>query len=128
MNETSSSMERLIEREALLETLFAFSPDAIVVTYADGRIKETNTQLERLFGFHANELLGHPIEILIPERYRQNYHAHRMVYDDQPHIHPMAGVLELFGLHRDGTEFPIAIMLSPVETPRGRMVLGVIRD
>jgi diguanylate cyclase len=128
MNEASSARERLIEREALFEKLFAFSPDAIVVTDAEGRIKETNTQLERLFGYSANELLGHPIEILIPERYSQSHSAHRRAYDDQPRIRPMGSGLELFGLRKDGTEFPVDIMLSPVETPRGRMVLGVIRD
>jgi diguanylate cyclase (GGDEF)-like protein/PAS domain S-box-containing protein len=128
MNETSSSIERLIQCEALFKTLFAFSPDAIVVMDSDGRIKETNTRLNQLFGYHANELTGLPIEILIPERYRQNYHSHRMADDDQPHIRPMSAVLELFGLRKDGTEFPIEIMLRPVETPRGRMVLGLIHD
>jgi len=128
MNETSSSIERLIEREALFKTLFAFSPDAIVVTDADGRIRETNTQLNQLFGYNANELPGHPIEILIPERYRQNHQVHRRTYNDQPRVRPMGGALELFGLRKDGTEFPVEIMLGPVETPPGRMVLGVIRD
>jgi diguanylate cyclase len=128
MTETSSPVEKLIEREALFETLFAFSPDAIVVTDADGRIKETNTQLERLFGYHANELLGHPIENLIPERYRQSHRAHRRAYNDQPHVRPMGTALELFGLRRDGTEFPVEIMLGPVETSAGGMVVGVIRD
>ena len=128
MNEASSATERLIEREALFEKLFTFSPDAIVVTDAEGRIKETNTQLERLFGYSANELLGHPIEILIPERYSQSHLAHRRAYDDHPCIRPMGSGLELFGLRKDGTEFPVDIMLSPVETPAGRIVLGVIRD
>jgi PAS domain S-box-containing protein len=109
MNEASSARERLIEREALFEKLFAFSPDAIVVTDAEGRIKETNTQLERLFGYSANELLGHPIEILIPERYSQSHPAHRRGYDDQPRIRPMGSGLELFGLRKDGTEFPVDI-------------------
>src|SRR6266853_541265 len=128
MNETSSPIEKLIEREALFETLFAFSPDAIVVTDADGRITETNAQLERLFGYHANEILGQPLEILIPERFRQNYHAHRLAYDDQSNIRSKGAALELFGLQRDGTEFPVEIMLNRVETPRGRMVIGVMRD
>jgi diguanylate cyclase (GGDEF)-like protein/PAS domain S-box-containing protein len=128
VNETSSSIATPVEREALFETLLAISPDAIVVTDAEGRIKETNTQLERLFHYSGNELLGHPIEILIPERYRQNYHAHRKAYDGQPHIRPTGAALELFGVCKDGTEFPIDIMLCPVETPRGRMLLGVIRD
>jgi len=128
MTETSSAIGTLIEREALFETLLAISPDAIVVMDAEGRIKKTNTQLERLFQYSANELLGHPIEILIPERYRQNYYAHRRAHDDQAHIRPMGAALELFGVCKDGTEFPIDIMLCPVETPRGRMLLGVIRD
>jgi diguanylate cyclase (GGDEF)-like protein/PAS domain S-box-containing protein len=128
MNKASSATERLIEREALFEKLFTFSPDAIVLTGAEGCIKETNTQLERLFGYSANELLGHPIEILIPERYSKSHLAHRRAYDDHPCIRPMGSGLELFGLRKDGTEFPVDIMLSPVETPAGRIVLGVIRD
>jgi len=128
VNETSSAIATLIEHQALFEILFAFSPDAIVVTDAEGRIQETNAQLERLFQYSANELLGHPIEILIPERYRQNHHAHRKAYDDQPNIRPMGTALELFGACKDGTEFPVNIMLGPVETPRGRMVLTIIRD
>jgi diguanylate cyclase (GGDEF)-like protein/PAS domain S-box-containing protein len=128
VNETSSAIATLIEREALFETLLAFSPDAIVVTDAEGRVKEANTQLERLFKYSASELLGHSIEVLIPERYRQNYHAHRKAYDDQADIRPMCAAIELFGVSKDGTEFPIVILLCRVETPRGRMLLGVIRD
>jgi len=128
VNETSFAIATLIEHQALFEILFAFSPDAIVVTDAEGRIQETNAQLERLFQYSANELLGHPIEILIPERYRQNHYAHRKAYDDQPNIRPMGTALELFGACKDGTEFPVNIMLGPVETPRGRMVLTIIRD
>jgi diguanylate cyclase (GGDEF)-like protein/PAS domain S-box-containing protein len=128
MNGTSPSIEKRIEREALFETLFAVSPDAIVVTDADGRIKETNARLNQLFGYHSNELPGHPIEILIPERFRQNYHAHRCTYNNQPRVRRMGAALELFGLRKDGTEFPVEIMLGPVETPPGGMVLGVIRD
>src|SRR3979490_3196491 len=119
MNESSSSIEKRIEREALFETLFAVSPDAIVVTDAAGRIKETNTQLNQLFGYHANALPGHPIEILIPERFRQNYHAHRSTHNGQTQVRPMGAALELFGLRKDGTEFPVEIMLGPVETPPG---------
>jgi len=128
MNETSSPVEKLIEREALFEALFAFSPDAIVVTDADGRIKETNTQLNQLFGYQASELPGHPIEILIPERFRQNHRAHRRTYNHQPRVRPIGAALELFGLRKDGTEFPVEIMFGPVEPSPGGMVLGVIRD
>jgi diguanylate cyclase (GGDEF)-like protein/PAS domain S-box-containing protein len=128
VNETSSAIATRIEREALFDTLLAFSPDAIVVTDAEGHIKVTNTQLERLFKYSTDELQGLPIEILIPERYRQNYYAHRSAHDCKPHIPPMGAALQLFGVRKDGTEFPMDVMLCPVETPRGRMVLGVIRD
>jgi diguanylate cyclase (GGDEF)-like protein/PAS domain S-box-containing protein len=128
MNETSTAIERLIEREALFELLFAYSPDAIVVTGAEGRIKEVNAQLERLFKYSANELIGHPIEILIPERYRQSHLAHRGAYGDHPYVRPMGAGRELFVLRKDGIEFPVDIMLSPVETPQERLVLAVIRD
>lgn len=128
MNEASSAIETLIERGALFEMLFACSPDAIVVTDAKGRIKEMNTQLDRLFKYAASELIGNPIEILIPERYRQTHLAHRRAYDDQPDVRPMGARRELFGLRKDEIEFPVNIMLSPVETPKGRLVLAVIRE
>jgi formate hydrogenlyase transcriptional activator len=117
-----------VDSQTLFEMLFAFSPDAILVIDSEGRIRECNVQVERLFGYKCSELLGHPVEILIPERFRRNHPAHRTEYGKQPRMRPMGAGLELYGRRKDGTEFPVDIMLSPVETSVGRIVLSVVRD
>ena len=114
--------------QTLFERLFQSSPDAIVLTDAEGQITEVNAQVERLFGYTRPELLGQAVEILIPERFRQIHTQHRANYSDQPRQRPMGSGLELYGRRKDGTEFPVDIMLSPLETAGDRSVLGVIRD
>lgn len=114
--------------QTLFEKLFEFSPDAIVVTDSEGRITRANTQVERYFGYYRDELLGRPVEMLIPERFRQIHPEHRNVYGTQPRVRPMGAGLELHGRRKDGSEFPVDIMLGPVETDTGRVVLCVIRD
>jgi formate hydrogenlyase transcriptional activator len=116
------------DSQLLFEKLFAFSPDAIVVVDREGRIKEANPQVERLFGYASSLLIGNAIEILIPERFRTAHPVHRADFNKQPHMRPMGVGLELQGRRKDGTEFPVDIMLSPVETEDGSIVLAVIRD
>ena len=114
--------------QALFEKLFEFSPDAIVVSSPAGLITNTNAQVERIFGFRREELLGQPVEILVPERFRGGHPQHRETYRAQATLRPMGAGLELFGMRKDGTEFPVDMMLSPVETAEGKVVLSVIRD
>ena len=116
------------DTQAIFEKLFASLPDAIVVVNREGRILEANPQVESLFGYACSELLGSPIEILIPDRFRSVHQAHRSTYSDQPLMRPMGTGLELYGRRKDGSEFPVDIMVSPVETAEGPLVLGVIRD
>ena len=116
------------ESKALFEKLFTSSPDAIVVVDREGNILEANPQVQSLFGYACSELLGSPVEILLPDRFRSAHPAHRNAYSDQPHMRPMGTGLELYGKRKDGSEFPVDIMLSPVETAEGRLVLCVIRD
>jgi PAS domain S-box-containing protein len=113
---------------ALFEQLFEFSPDAIVVSNSEGRVTNVNAQVQRAFGFTREELLGKPVETLIPERFRAAHPNHRQTYTAQPSIRPMGVGLELYGLRKDGTEFPVDIMLIPVETAEGRVTVSVIRD
>jgi formate hydrogenlyase transcriptional activator len=113
---------------SLFEKLFEFSPDAIVVSDHEGKISEVNGQVERFFGYARSELLGQPIEILIPERFRQVHPGHRSDYGSQPRVRPMGAGLGLYGRRKDGSEFPVDIMLGPVEATEGRVVLSVIRD
>ena len=116
------------QEQALFEQLFEFSPDAIVVTDSEGRITNANAQVQRAFGYTREELVGKPVEILIPERFRSAHPHHRETYGARATQRPMGVGLELFGLRKDGTEFPIDIMLSPVETAEGRVIVSVIRD
>jgi len=112
----------------LYESLFACSPDAIVVVDGEGCVLEANPQVESLFGYSRSELLGSSVDILIPERLRAAHAAHRKEYGEQPHMRPMGIGLQLFGRRKNGSEFLVDIVLSPVKTEGGLLVLGVIRD
>jgi len=112
----------------MFEKLFEASPDAIVVTDAEGRITSINSQVERLFGYGRQQLIGESVEILVPERFRKAHPGHRGAYNAHASVRPMGAGLELFGRRKDGSEFPVDIMLSPMETPDGRVVISVIRD
>ncbi len=120
--------EALRVSENRFRSLFEFSPDAIVVTDRDGRITEINGQVARFFGYERAELIGQAVEILIPERFRGAHPGHRKEYTGHPQTRPMGIGLELRGLRKDGTEFPVDIMLSPVDAPGDRAVISVIRD
>jgi formate hydrogenlyase transcriptional activator len=114
--------------QALFKELFLASPDAIIVTAADGRISATNPAVERLFGYSAQELIGNLVEILLPEKLRGDHPQHRGHFVDSPSMRPMGTGLELYGRRKDGSEFPVDIMLSPVETSGTQSILAVVRD
>jgi formate hydrogenlyase transcriptional activator len=126
--ERKRAEEALRRSEQGLRSLFEFSPDAIIVSDKEGRITQVNAQVEKFFGYDRSELLGQPIEILIPERFRRTHPAHRKDYNTQPRLRPMGGGLELYGKRKDGSEFPVDVMLGPAETAEGRVTLSIIRD
>lgn len=128
MAERPVQNNRMQETEAVYERLFESSPNAILVVDAAGRITQANPQVEHYFGYSVSELLGHSVELLIPERFRKIHPTHRATFGAEPRMRPMGAGLELYGLRKDGSEFPVDIMLSPIDTSEGPVVLTVIRD
>jgi PAS domain S-box-containing protein len=108
--------------------LFEFAPEAIVVVDTAGSITRVNAQTAELFGYSREELVGQEIEILIPERFAVQHIEHRTTYVAEPRTRPMGAGLELYARRKDGSEFPVDIMLSPLETDEGTMALAVVRD
>jgi PAS domain S-box-containing protein len=117
-----------LDSSVLFEKLFEFSPDAVLVTDRDGIVLRANQQTEILFGHTRAELIGQPVELLIPERFRPAHPRHRAGYAAQPRTRPMGAGLELYGLRKDGTEFPVDIMLSPLQVDEQPLVLTIVRD
>jgi len=114
--------------EAKFRGLLESAPDGIVVVDTKGKIAIINSQTEKLFGYTKDELLGQSIEILVPEKIKHSHVKQRDSYIASPNTRPMGAGRLLTGRRKDGSEFPVEISLSPLETEQGTLITSIVRD
>ncbi len=122
------SVNKLLRTQNLFESLLEGLSDVVVILKHDGTIVFTNVCTEKIFGYQRHELVGKSLEILIPERFRDAHVHHRAAYAAEPLTRPMGLGLEVVARRRDGSEFPVEITLSPIETADGTFITSVVRD
>jgi len=112
----------------LVRSALDSAPDIMILTDADGRILFVNRQFSTVFGYDREEVRGQPVEILIPERFRNSHAGHRARFASENRIRPMGVGLELYARRKDGSEFPVEISLSPIQDQATRIVAAAVRD
>jgi PAS domain S-box-containing protein len=127
-HDARASEEALRQSEATARAVLESASEGIILIDASGRMTLVNAAAERMFGYPRTELLGRPLEVLLPERSRGPHVAHRTRYFDEPHVRPMGIGLDLAGLRQDGSEFPVEISLSHVAGPGGGVAIAFIHD
>jgi PAS domain S-box-containing protein len=126
--ELSSKVDEHQVSEQKFRAFVEVSPDAIIVSDPQGRILLVNSQMESVFGYAREEILGKSVEILLPDQFRRLHAEHREKYLVDPGTRPMGEGRELFGRKKDGREFPVEISLAPLQTADGPVILSNIRD
>jgi PAS domain S-box-containing protein len=114
-------------KQQAFQNLLDTTPDALVVTDTDRTIKIVNERTEKLFGYSRDELIGQPVEVLIPERFRETHPNDFARYVANPQARPLNSELDLMGRHKDGSEIAVRISLTPFQTDEGLMISSVIR-
>jgi PAS domain S-box-containing protein len=117
-----------IATENMFSGLLESAPDPIVIIDGSGSIRIANRQTEIAFGYTRDELLGQPVEILMPHRFQSAHVSHRAGYQANPRTRPMGTGLELYGRRKDGSEFPVEISLSPMQSEHETLIISIIRD
>lgn len=128
ISERKASEMALRESEARFRQAVESAPDGLVVVNADGRMQLVNGKMEVLFGYHRDELPGQPIDMLMPERYRERHPDLMRSFFAMPSVRDMANRRELYARRKDGSEFPVEIGLNPIPTSNGQLVLASISD
>ncbi len=114
--------------EKKFQLAFDACPTSMMMIGANGTIMLTNAETERLFGYRRGELIGQPVEVLLPPRFREEHARLRQVFGTHPLSRPLGTGRHLMGLRKDGSEFPVEVGLNPIQTQDGLVVLGVILD
>src|SRR5215469_5040182 len=112
----------------VVDNHFAVSPDAILISDADGCIREANPRASEMFGYTRDEFLALSIEALVPERFRERHPHHRENFNSHPRTRQMSAALNLYGVRKGGTEFPVDILLRPIGSAAGPVVISFVRD
>ena len=126
--ERELAVQKLKENETLFRSLLESAPDAMVIVDSEGIITLVNSQTEKMFGYEREALLGQPVERLVPAALKERHQHHRALFSKNPHVRPIGMGMELFAVRRDGSEFPVEISLSPIDTGREVLMSAAIRD
>lgn len=128
ISEQKQAEAALSRSEELLRGIFDFAPDTLIVVDDEGVIRRVNAQIRSMFGYEPEQIIGRRIESLIPERFRSKHIKNRLQYGREPRLRPMGQGTDFRGLRADGTEFPVEIMLSPIDDKDQNLVIAIIRD
>lgn len=121
-------VEAIQEAEQRFRALLESAPDAMIIVAPDGAIRLVNSQAETIFDYERSELLGRSVEMLIPSSFHDIHVAHRKAYAQQPRTRPMGAGLYLLGRRKDGSEFPVEISLSPLQSEGETLFIAAVRD